>query len=369
MAADTGTAKKTALYDRHADAGARIVDFAGFAMPMQYEGIMSEHRRVRETAGVFDVSHMGEFHLSGPDALATIQRLTTNDASVLDVGRVQYSAMCYEHGGFIDDLLVYRLPDRFMLVVNAANARKDRRWIEEHLVGDTAFDDVSDATALIALQGPKSEAVLERICEPAPAGLGYYNSGSFRVAGRDALVSRTGYTGEDGFEVYCRPEDATALWDSILEAGAEFQVEPVGLGCRDTLRLEMGYALYGNDIDDTRTPVESGLMWITKLRKGGFIGRDAILAKKEAGPVERLVGFELKGRGVPRHGNPVFAGGAEVGVVTSGTFSPSLERGIGMGYVAAGVSGALEVGVRPNMKVPAAIVSLPFYRDGSVRRS
>jgi len=368
LTAEAGTARKTALYERHVAAGAKIVDFAGFAMPIQYRGIMAEHRRVRETAGVFDVSHMGEFYLSGPDALATIQRVTTNNASSLDVGRVQYSAMCYEHGGFIDDLLVYRLEDRYMLVVNAANTEKDRRWVEEHLVGETVFEDATDETSLIAVQGPKAEAVLLRIAGPALADMAYYRSDSLEIAGRTALVSRTGYTGEDGFEIYCRPDDAAALWDAVFEAGSGFDVEPVGLGCRDTLRLEMGYALYGNDIDDRRTPVESGLMWITKLSKDGFIGKEAIVERKAKGVDARLVGFVLDGRGVPRHGNAIFSGDEEAGVVTSGTFSPSLERGIGMGYVASGVDGEIAVGVRPNMKVPATIVGLPFYKRGSVRR-
>ena len=367
MSVDTGVVR-TALYDRHVAAEARIVDFAGYAMPIHYRGIVDEHRRVRETAGMFDVSHMGEFYLSGPSALETLERITTNRAAALVDGRVLYSAMCYESGGFIDDLLVYRLGEEFMLVVNAANKAKDLDWVTSHLLPDTDFRDASDETALIALQGPRSEDVLEAVGGGAFSSLGYYYAARGEVAGRDALVSRTGYTGEDGFEIYCDPDDATAIWDALLDGGAPFDVEPVGLGCRDTLRLEMGYALYGNDIDDTRTPAEAGLMWITKLKKGDFIGRDAIVAKREAGLTERLIGFEIEGRGVPRHGHEIVAGDETVGIVTSGTFSPSLERGIGMGYVAVGTDGPIEIAVR-NRRLKAVLVDLPFYKHGSVRRA
>lgn len=362
------TAARTALFDRHVAADARIVDFAGYAMPIQYRGIVEEHRRVRTTAGVFDVSHMGEFHLSGPSALETLERITTNKAATLTDGRVQYSAMCYESGGFIDDLLVYRLGDEFMLVVNAANKAKDLDWVTSHLRPGTDFRDASDETALIALQGPRSEDVLEAAGAGRFRELGYYYAARGDVAGKTALVSRTGYTGEDGFEIYCDPADATAIWDALMDAGVPHDVEPVGLGCRDTLRLEMGYALYGNDIDDTRTPAEAGLMWITKLKKGDFIGREAIVAKREAGLTERLVGFELEGRGVPRHGHRIVSGDETVGVVTSGTFSPSLERGIGMGYLAVGHDGPIEIEVR-SRRLGASLVELPFYREGSVRRA
>ncbi|MCD4690116.1 glycine cleavage system aminomethyltransferase GcvT [bacterium] len=358
---------KTALYEEHVKAGARIVDFAGYAMPIQYAGIVDEHRRVRSTAGIFDVSHMGEFFLSGSTALESLERITTNRASVLTDGRVQYSAMCYENGGFIDDLLVYRLGDSYMLVVNAANKAKDLDWVTSHLLDGTDFRDASDEMALIALQGPRSEEVLTAAGGSTFASLGYYHAGRGNVAGRTALVSRTGYTGEDGFEIYCEPGDAVHIWNAILDEGAPFDVEPVGLGCRDTLRLEMGYALYGNDIDDSRTPVESGLMWITKLKNTDFIGRDAIVRKKEEGIAARLVGFELQGRGVPRHGHAIKSGDETVGVVTSGTFAPSLEGGIGMGYLAVGTDGPIEIEVR-NRRLAARIVRVPFYKDGSVKR-
>ena len=357
---------KTALYEKHVRAGAKIVDFVGYAMPMEYTGIIDEHRRVRSTIGMFDVSHMGEFYLSGEGALGDLERITTNRVSALDEGRIQYSAMCYENGGFIDDLLVYRLPDSYMLVVNAGNKEKDLEWVQSHIGSRTELRDASDETALIALQGPLAEKALAKVAGESAASLGYYQSVASKVAGREALVSRTGYTGEDGFEVYIEPDAAGPVWDAFMEAGAEFEIEPVGLGCRDTLRLEMGYALYGNDIGEKRTPVESGLMWITKLKKGDFIGRDAILELKQDGPKESLVGFELKERGVPRHGHRILSEGREVGVVTSGTFSPSLEKGIGMGYVARGTDGPLEIEIR-NRTIPAEVVPLPFYRNGTVR--
>ncbi len=358
--------KRTAFFDEHVAAGGKLIDFVGWAMPMEYTGIISEHKRVRNTVGMFDVSHMGEFHLSGEGALADLERITTNRVTALVDGRVQYSAMCYENGGFVDDLLVYRLGDSYMVVVNAANKQKDLDWIRSHIGPSTELRDASDETALIAVQGPLAEKVMGKVADESVASLGYYWSVTCRVAGQEALVSRTGYTGEDGFEIYLDAGAAGSIWGSLMEAGAEFEIEPVGLGCRDTLRLEMGYALYGNDIDERRTPVESGLMWITKLKKGDFIGRDAILKVKSDGPRERLIGFELEGRGVPRCGHRILSGGREVGVVTSGTFSPSLENGIGMGYVATGTDGPLDIEIR-NRTVPVRRVSLPFYKNGTVR--
>ena len=345
-----------------------MVEFAGFAMPVLYAGVVSEHRRVRQTAGVFDVSHMGEFIVHGAGALAALERVTTNRVAALTEGRVLYSALCYEHGGFVDDLLVYRLPGRYMLVVNASNKDKDFEWIRSRLGKGAVLEDVSDETGLVAIQGPSSEAVLSKIAEGDLQTLRYYHSASMRIAGTDVLVSRTGYTGEDGFEIYSRPDEAPGIWDALFDAGAAHDIEPVGLGARDTLRLEMGYALYGNDIDDSHTPVEANLMWITKLDKGDFIGREAIARRAAEGPKVTLVGFELTERGVPRHGNRVFAGGREVGVATSGTFSPSLEKGLGMAYVEPGTKGAIEVEIRDRM-VPGKTVPLPFYRNGSVRRS
>jgi aminomethyltransferase len=361
------TAKKTPLYDEHVAAGARIVDFVGWAMPMSYRGIVSEHRLVRRAVGLFDVSHMGEFVLTGGDALASLDRIVTNRVDALTEGRVQLSLMVNESGGILDDLLVYRLPGRYMLVVNAANREKDLAWVRDHVRGDTQVLDVTEETALVAVQGPAAESVMGAIVDADVAALPYYYSAEMGAAGREALVSRTGYTGEDGFEIYCAPDDAPTVWGALLEAGSPYGIEPVGLGARDTLRLEMGYALYGHEMDETRTPVESGLLWITKLDKGDFIGRDAIARRKEEGPRERLVGFELTGRGVPRKDQRIMSGGEVVGTVTSGTYSPSLDRGIGLGYVPPDTGETVAIDVRGN-GVSARIVGLPFYREGSVRR-
>jgi aminomethyltransferase len=275
--------------------------------------------------------------------------------------------MCRHDGGIIDDLTVYRLPGRYMLVVNAANRERDLAWLREHLEGDATVEDATDRFALIAIQGPASQSVLSRAVAGDLDALRYYFAAYFDVAGTRALVSRTGYTGEDGFEIYCDPDAATGIWRALAKAGSDVGIEPIGLGARDTLRLEMGYALYGNEMDESRTPVEAGLMWVTKLGKGDFIGRDAIAKRRDEGARLRLIGFELEGRGVPRTGQLIRSGGREVGVVTSGTFSPSLEVSLGMGYVSADVDGAIEVEVR-GRRVPAELVSPPFYRHGSVRR-
>ncbi len=359
--------RKTALYDEHVALGARVVEFAGWAMPMSYEGIVSEHRRVRSTAGLFDVSHMGEFVVSGADALHALEKLTTNRLASLAEGRVQYSAMCYENGGFVDDLLIYAMPKRYMLVVNAANKEKDLEWIRSNVAGDVVIEDVSDETGLIALQGPASEGILTGLTGVDLSVLPYYHWMKAEVAGRETTLSRTGYTGEDGFEIYCDPKDSRAIWSAFMEEGTAAGIGPVGLGARDTLRLEMGYSLYGSEMDASRTPPEAHLMWITKLSKGDFIGRDAIVRRMDEGIDERIVGFELTGRGVPRPGHRIFAEDDEVGYVTSGTFSPSLGVGIGLGYVRSDVTGELSVDIRGSY-IEAHTVSLPFYREGSVRR-
>lgn len=367
LAQEVNTVRKTALYDEHVALGAKIVEFAGWAMPMFYSGIVGEHRRVRSTAGLFDVSHMGEFMAHGPDALAALERLTTNRLSAVEEGRVQYSAMCYENGGFVDDLLIYAMPGRYMLVVNAANKEKDLEWIRSNLEGDATVDDVSDETALIALQGPESHGILSGLTEADIASLRYYRWIGADVAGCRTMLSRTGYTGEYGFEIYCDPGDAPAIWSAFMEAGSSVDLEPVGLGARDTLRLEMGFSLYGSEMDENRTPAEAGLMWITKLEKGDFIGREAIAKHLEEGVRERIVGFELTGRGVPRPGHRILVGDEPVGHVTSGTFSPSLERGIGLGYVRSDVEGELFIEIR-DRKIEARTTSLPFYGEGSARR-
>jgi aminomethyltransferase len=358
--------KQTAFYGLHQSLGAKIVDFAGFAMPVQYAGIIDEHKRVRDTVGMFDVSHMGEVEVRGKDALAFVQRVTVNDASKLGPGRVQYSAMCYDDGGIVDDLLVYNLGDRYMLVINAANVDKDIAWMREHRAGDVTLDDVSDATSLLAVQGPRSLDTLKKLTNADLASLQYYHSMRGNVAGVDMLISRTGYTGELGFELYFPSDRATGekVWGEIMGAGKQFSLAPVGLGARDSLRLEMGFCLYGHDIDQTTNPIEAGLGWITKVDKGDFIGRPAILKAKQEGARRKLVGFVMEDKAFPRQGYPLLASGGATGIVTSGTVSPTLERGIGMGYVSsphAKPGTPLTVEIR-SRRIPASVVPVPFIK-------
>jgi len=358
--------KRTPFYDAHVQAGAKIVEFAGFEMPIQYGGIVEEHKRVRNAVGVFDVSHMGEVEIRGPGALAFVQRITVNDASKLSEGRVQYSAMCYEDGGIVDDLLVYHCGDYYLLVINASNTGKDLAWMRSHATGDARIEDRSDATGLLAVQGPKSLATLQRLTDLDLGSIQYYHWKRGKVAGVEALVSRTGYTGELGFELYIGPDPAAGLvlWDALMQAGREHAIGPVGLGARDTLRLEMGFCLYGNDIDQTTNPLEAGLGWITKLEKGDFLGRRALQAVRKQGVTRKLVGFSLNDRAFPRHGYEIQLDGKRVGTVTSGTFSPVLEKGIGMGYVDAALAApgtALDIVVR-GRAIPATVVRLPFVK-------
>ncbi|MDH7515240.1 MAG: glycine cleavage system aminomethyltransferase GcvT [Bacteroidota bacterium] len=356
--------KRTPFHDIHVALGAKMVDFAGFRMPVQYQGIIAEHKRVRTTVGVFDVTHMGEFEIRGRDAFAFIQRMTTNDVTRLSEGKVQYSAMCYDDGGIVDDLLVYHCGDTVQLVVNASNIAKDFAWLSDHVAGDVTLVNRSDETALLAIQGPKSLETLARLTDLDLASLPYYHFLRGRIAGIDCLVSRTGYTGELGYEVYFEADIGLAkrMWDAIFEAGEEFEIAPIGLGARDTLRLEVGYCLYGNDIDRTTNPLEAGLGWITKLGKGEFVGRDALVRAKEAGLKRKLVGLLVEGRSVPRHGYEVIVNGVPAGVVTSGTMSPMLERCIAMAYVPVAVSepgASMHVRIR-GQDVPARVVKVPF---------
>ncbi|MET0851684.1 MAG: glycine cleavage system aminomethyltransferase GcvT [Candidatus Rokuibacteriota bacterium] len=359
-----GTLKRTPLHDAHVAAGAKMVPFGGWEMPVQYRGIIEEHRAVRGAVGLFDISHMGEFEVEGPGALAAVQRLTTNDASTLEVGQVQYSVLCHDDGGIVDDLTVYRLAaDRFMLVVNAANIDGDWAWVTARGAGDARWRDVSVETALLAVQGPRAERVVGGLADVDVAAVRYYHFARGRVAGVPAVCSRTGYTGEDGFELYVPAGDAPALWRALLTAGRDAGIQPIGLGARDTLRLEMKFALYGNDIDRTTNPLEAGLGWVVKPAKGEFVGRPAIEAARAAGLGRKLVGFEMTDRAVPRHGYPILAGGGPAGRVTSGSFSPSLERSIGMGYVKterAAIGAALEVEIRGQAH-PARVVKTPFH--------
>lgn len=355
--------KRTPLYDAHVKAGARMVPFGGWEMPVQYTGIVEEHRAVRAAAGCFDVSHMGEFEVEGPQALATLQRLTTNDVSALEIGQVQYSLLCYPDGGIVDDLTVYRLAaDRYMLTVNAANIDKDWRWVTEH-GAEARWRNVSDTTGLVAVQGPKAEMLVARLTDIDATRIAYYHFAEGRVAGVRAIVSRTGYTGEDGFELYVAADDTPRLWSALLEGGRGDGVVPVGLGARDTLRLEMRYALYGNDIDATTNPLEAGLGWVVKPSKGDFIGRDAIEKVRAAGPARKLVGLEMADRSVARHGYRVLRDGRETGVVTSGSYGPSVDRSIALAYIAtadAAVGTELAVEIR-NQPKAARVVKTPFH--------
>ena len=327
------TNKQTPFYQQHLALGAKLVPFAGYLMPIQYRGIMDEHRAVRNAVGVFDVTHMGEFLIRGSGAEAFLNRLTVNDVAALAVGQVQYSAMCYPDGGIVDDLLVYRFADHYMMVVNASNIDKDYAWAKEHLPEDVELHNVSAKTALLAIQGPDSFTVLQKLTDVALHNIPFYHFSEGQLAGFPMLISRTGYTGERGFELYHDPVYGVQLWNAIFSAGRDYDIQAVGLGARDTLRLEMKYCLYGNDIDQTTNPLEAGLGWITKLNNGDFIGRDVLLKIKERGPERRLIAFEMKEQGIPRHGYRVFAGDRDVGIVTSGTQSPSLNVGIGLGYI------------------------------------
>lgn len=358
--------KSTAFTEIHRRLNGKMVEFAGFSMPVQYTGITEEHLRVRSSVGVFDVSHMGEVEIHGKDALAFVQRITINDAARLKDGRVQYSAMCYDDGGIVDDLLVYHMGTHYMLVINAANTAKDIAWMKDHVAGDMRIEDVSDATSLLAVQGPRSLDTLKKLTRVNLDALPYYHSVRGTIAGMNATISRTGYTGELGFEIYTGSDGASgeALWGAVMEAGKPFGIGPVGLGARDTLRLEMGFCLYGHDIDQTTNPIEAGLGWITKVDKGSFVGREPIVSMLQSGPRRKLVGFVSPDRLVPRQGYPIVADGQQVGVVTSGTFSPSLQQSIGMGYVetaSAKPGTSLNVRVR-DREVPVNVVSLPFLK-------
>lgn len=331
--------KKTPFYDLHQKAGAKLVDFAGFEMPVQYAGIKSEHAAVRERVGIFDVSHMGEFFVSGPNALELIQKVTVNDASKLSPGKAQYSCMCYEDGGIVDDLIIYQTKeDEYMLVVNASNIDKDFDWISSQNTMNADLVNVSDKCALLAVQGPRSVESLQKLTDTDLSAINFYTFEEGKLNGADVYFSATGYTGEKGFELYFDTEevDAEEVWNAIMEAGEEFGIEPCGLGARDTLRLEMGFALYGNDITKHTHPLEARLGWITKFDKGDFIARDVLLQKKEEGLKRQLVGFTVEGkRNIPRQGYEIQnAEGETIGEVTSGTMSITLGTGIGMGFVA-----------------------------------
>lgn len=364
--------EKTALHDIHVALGAKMVPFAGYAMPVQYPtGIRGEHAAVRENAGMFDVSHMGEFYVRGPQAADFVQYLTVNDIRAVEVGQAQYSALCNHEGRVLDDLLIYRMVDQFLLVVNASNRVKDWDWILSHAGDfDVELCDDSDNVALIAVQGPKVQEILQPLTDTDLDPIGYYRFEEGAMAGVEGIISRTGYTGEDGFELYVPADGAAQVWNAVAKAGEAFGLIPAGLGSRDSLRLEMGYALYGNDLDEDHTPLESGLGWIVKLDAGDFLGREALVAQKAEGVKTRLTGLRLSERGFPRPGYPITHDGEDVGVVTSGVLSPSLGSGVALGYVPVGLAKAgTELGIRiRDQIVPATTGRPPFYPDGSVRR-
>jgi aminomethyltransferase len=356
--------KKTAFYNIHKSLGAKIVPFAGYEMPIQYEGIIAEHKAVRESVGVFDVSHMGEVEVRGKDAFDFVQRITTNDVSKLAMGDVQYSAMCLKDGGIVDDLLVYNMGDHFMLVINASNIEKDIKWMEENVSGDVTLKNISDDTSLLAVQGKNSIHTLQKLTDADLSAIEYYKFVLGKVAGQDVIISHTGYTGEKiCFEIYSSSdvEKSEALWNAIFEAGKEYNIKPVGLGARDTLRLEYAFRLYGNDMDENYNTIEAGLGWITKPDKGEFNGKEKILEAK-ANPGKKLVGFILDDRMVARHGQEVYSGDKKIGVVTSGSLSPMLNKNIGLAYIDKGfnkIGTPIEILLR-DKRLKATIVKTPF---------
>jgi aminomethyltransferase len=366
-AADAPSLKRTPLFAEHVALGGRMVEFGGWEMPVQYSGIVDEHRAVRTTAGLFDVSHMGEFAVEGPGALDFLQSLVPNNVAKLAENQALYSQICRENGGTIDDLLIYHLgPDRYMVVVNAGTMEKDWGWFSQHAAGkaDLMLANRSAETALIALQGPRALAILAPLTGAPLDDIVYYHCTPGTVAGIDCIISRTGYTGEDGFELYTSSENAVALWRKLLAAGKEHGLLPAGLGARDTLRLEAGYCLYGHELDETTNPLEAGLGWTVKLNKGDFIGHDALAAIKAQGLKRKLMGIEMIERGVPRGGYAIFDNDRQIGALTSGAPSPALGKNIGMGYVeiADAVPGkAVQVDIR-GKPTAAQIAALPFYK-------
>jgi aminomethyltransferase len=358
--------KNTALTNIHESLGAKMVPFAGYNMPVQYEGVNIEHETVRNGVGVFDVSHMGEFMLKGENAMALIQKVTSNDASKLVDGKAQYSCLPNNEGGIVDDLIVYKIADNhYMLVVNASNIEKDWNWISAHNDLGVEMENMSDAYSLLAIQGPKAAEAMQSLTSIDLANMPYYSFQIGEFAGKnDVIVSATGYTGSGGFEIYFKNEDAATIWSRVFEAGAAFGIKPIGLAARDTLRLEMGFCLYGNDINDTTSPLEAGLGWITKFDKE-FTNSTNLKKQKEEGVARKLVAFELTERGIPRHDYEIVdADGNVIGIVTSGTQSPSLNKGIGLGYVPTAfstVDSEIFIRIRKN-DIAAKVVKLPFYK-------
>ncbi len=358
--------KNTALTSTHEALGAKMVPFAGYNMPVQYEGVNIEHETVRNSVGVFDVSHMGEFLIEGEHALELIQKVTSNDASKLTIGKAQYSCLPNDTGGIVDDLIVYRVKENtYLLVVNASNIEKDWNWISSKNDVGAQMRDLSDDYSLLAIQGPKAVEAMQSLTSHDLSAINFYNFIVGDFAGIEhVIISATGYTGSGGFEIYCKNSEVKQVWDRVFEAGTKYGIKPIGLAARDTLRLEMGYCLYGNDIDDTTSPIEAGLGWITKFTKK-FTNSEALEAEKQQGPKRKLIAFELNERGIPRHGYDIVDGdGKTIGLVTSGTMSPSLNTGIGLGYVPTSLSdlgNTIYIQIRKNA-IPATVVKLPFFK-------
>lgn len=358
--------KNTALTTTHEALGAKMVPFAGYNMPVQYEGVNIEHETVRKDVGVFDVSHMGEFLIEGPNALNLIQKVCSNDASKLTIGKAQYSCIPNDNGGVVDDLIIYQIKEEtYLLVVNASNIEKDWNWISSKNDVGAVMKNISEDYSLLAIQGPKAIEAMQSITSHDLSAIKFYNFVVGDFAGVDnVIISATGYTGSGGFEIYCKNSEVKQVWDNVFKAGADFGIKPIGLAARDTLRLEMGYCLYGNDINDTTSPIEAGLGWITKFNKT-FTNSEALEAEKARGASRKLVAFQLDERGIPRQGYDIVDGeGQKIGEVTSGTMSPSLGKGIGLGYVPtalAGVDSKINIQIRKNA-VPATVVKLPFYK-------
>lgn len=356
--------KRTGLYEMHLERGAKMVPFAGYSMPIQYSGILDEHKRVRSTVGVFDVSHMGEVEIRGENALEMVNKITTNDASKIAVNQAQYTAMCYENGGIVDDLIVYNRGDHYLLVINASNVEKDIAWMKKHQIDGVEIIDRSDEITQIAVQGKMADATLQKLCDIDLSSIQFYHFAEDKLAGVQMIISRTGYTGEPGFELYFPREHSHAVWRAVFEAGEEFDIAPIGLGARDSLRLEKKYCLYGNDIDETTLTYEAGLGWITKPDKGEFIGRQALLDAKAAGLKRKLIGFIIDGRMIPRKDYTVQKDGENIGTVTSGAFSPILEQNIGLAYINiehARVGETIDIESR-GRTAPATIVKTPFVK-------
>jgi aminomethyltransferase len=359
--------KKVALHDIHVGLGAKIVPFAGYEMPVQYEGVNVEHETVRNGVGVFDVSHMGEFLLTGPKALDLIQKISTNDATALFPGRAQYSCMPNNDGGIVDDLIIYQIKEeQYLLVVNASNIEKDWNWISSHNDLGVEMRNLSDEYSLLAIQGPKAVEAMQSLTSVDLSAIKYYHFEVADFAGIEhVIISATGYTGSGGFEIYCKNSEVKQVWEKVFEAGASFGIKPIGLAARDTLRLEMGFCLYGNDIDDTTSPLEAGLGWITKFTKD-FVNSSNLKAQKEAGVKRKLVAFELIDKGIPRHDYEIAdAQGNIIGKVTSGTMSPSMKKAIGLGYVTienSAVDSHIFVVIR-DKHIKAQVVKLPFYKS------